>query len=150
MVFNLQFPSVQLACSTVNVPSPALQPATVSTYRRSAKKNAWMAAHVPVSLHPLSSYSPLCCSVAVINFACVCVSGGKVLDGNRCVEVSQCSCAHMGRHFPPGSTISQNCNTWYETMSTHRYVHKQTHSVQLFLFTLFVKCVPPWILGMYQ
>uniref|UniRef100_A0A3Q4B0E0 von Willebrand factor n=1 Tax=Mola mola TaxID=94237 RepID=A0A3Q4B0E0_MOLML len=42
-----------------------------------------------------------------------CVDGctcpvGKVLDGNRCVEVSQCSCVHMGRHFPPGSTISQD------------------------------------------
>ncbi|XP_054631168.1 von Willebrand factor isoform X2 [Dunckerocampus dactyliophorus] len=45
-----------------------------------------------------------------------CVDGctcpvGKVLDGTRCVEVSQCSCVHMGRHFPPGSTISQDCNT---------------------------------------
>ncbi|KAF7670343.1 hypothetical protein LDENG_00018730 [Lucifuga dentata] len=45
-----------------------------------------------------------------------CVDGctcpvGKVLDGNRCVEVSQCSCVHMGRHFPPGSSISQDCNT---------------------------------------
>ncbi|XP_036961883.1 von Willebrand factor isoform X3 [Acanthopagrus latus] len=45
-----------------------------------------------------------------------CVDGctcpvGKVLDGNRCVEVSQCSCVHMGRHFPPGSTISQDCNS---------------------------------------
>eukprot|EP00066_Takifugu_rubripes_P015898 XP_011605164.1 PREDICTED: von Willebrand factor isoform X1 [Takifugu rubripes] len=36
---------------------------------------------------------------------------GKVLDGTRCVEVSQCSCVHMGRHFPPGSSISQDCNT---------------------------------------
>ncbi|XP_072290554.1 von Willebrand factor [Eucyclogobius newberryi] len=36
---------------------------------------------------------------------------GKVLDGKRCVEVSLCSCVHMGRHFPPGSTISQDCNT---------------------------------------
>ncbi|KAM6936930.1 von Willebrand factor [Xenentodon cancila] len=41
---------------------------------------------------------------------CTCPAG-KVLDGNRCVEVSQCSCIHMGRHFPPGSTISQDCNT---------------------------------------
>uniref|UniRef100_A0A3Q3S0D4 von Willebrand factor n=1 Tax=Mastacembelus armatus TaxID=205130 RepID=A0A3Q3S0D4_9TELE len=45
-----------------------------------------------------------------------CVDGctcpvGKVLDGSRCVEVSQCSCVHMGRHFPAGSTISQDCNT---------------------------------------
>ncbi|KAM3870572.1 von Willebrand factor [Diretmus argenteus] len=45
-----------------------------------------------------------------------CVDGctcpvGKVLDGDRCVEVSQCSCVHMGRHFPPGSSISQDCNT---------------------------------------
>uniref|UniRef100_A0A4W6D791 von Willebrand factor n=1 Tax=Lates calcarifer TaxID=8187 RepID=A0A4W6D791_LATCA len=38
---------------------------------------------------------------------CICPVG-KVLDGNRCVEVSQCSCVHMGRHFPPGSTISQD------------------------------------------
>ena len=43
---------------------------------------------------------------------CVCVSAGRVLDGDRCVEVSQCSCVHNGRHFPPGSTISQECNTW--------------------------------------
>ncbi|XP_061139991.1 von Willebrand factor [Syngnathus typhle] len=41
---------------------------------------------------------------------CTCPAG-KVLDGNRCVEVSQCSCVHMGRQFPPGSTISQDCNT---------------------------------------
>ncbi|KAF7224520.1 von Willebrand factor isoform X2 [Nothobranchius furzeri] len=41
---------------------------------------------------------------------CTCPTG-KVLDGNRCVEVTQCSCTHMGRHFPPGSTISQDCNT---------------------------------------
>uniref|UniRef100_H3DPH5 von Willebrand factor n=1 Tax=Tetraodon nigroviridis TaxID=99883 RepID=H3DPH5_TETNG len=45
-----------------------------------------------------------------------CVDGcrcpvGKVLDGTRCVEVSQCSCVHMGRHFLSGSTISQDCNT---------------------------------------
>ncbi|XP_028306519.1 von Willebrand factor isoform X2 [Gouania willdenowi] len=45
-----------------------------------------------------------------------CVDGctcpvGKVLDGVRCVEVSQCSCVHMGRHFPPGAEISQDCNT---------------------------------------
>lgn len=42
-----------------------------------------------------------------------CFSVGKVLDGNRCVEVSECSCVHRGRHFPPGSTISQDCNTWW-------------------------------------
>lgn len=41
---------------------------------------------------------------------CTCPAG-KVLDGKRCVEVSLCSCVHMGRHFPPGSTISQDCNT---------------------------------------
>ncbi|XP_030646283.1 von Willebrand factor [Chanos chanos] len=35
----------------------------------------------------------------------------KVLDGDRCVEVSQCSCLHTGRRYPPGSTISQDCNT---------------------------------------
>uniref|UniRef100_A0A3B4BK09 von Willebrand factor n=1 Tax=Periophthalmus magnuspinnatus TaxID=409849 RepID=A0A3B4BK09_9GOBI len=40
-----------------------------------------------------------------------CTCPGKVLDGKRCVEVSLCSCVHMGRHFPPGSTISQDCNT---------------------------------------
>ncbi|KAL0968924.1 hypothetical protein UPYG_G00273790, partial [Umbra pygmaea] len=45
-----------------------------------------------------------------------CVDGctcpvGKVLDGDLCVEVSLCSCVHMGQHFPPGASISQDCNT---------------------------------------
>ncbi|XP_031420651.2 von Willebrand factor, partial [Clupea harengus] len=45
-----------------------------------------------------------------------CVDGcdcpvGKVLDGERCVDVSQCSCVHTGKRYPPGSSISQNCNT---------------------------------------
>nr|XP_023655901.1 von Willebrand factor [Paramormyrops kingsleyae] len=36
---------------------------------------------------------------------------GKVLDGTRCVPVSQCSCMHKGRRYPPGSSIPQDCNT---------------------------------------
>uniref|UniRef100_A0A8C2F5D3 von Willebrand factor n=1 Tax=Cyprinus carpio TaxID=7962 RepID=A0A8C2F5D3_CYPCA len=45
-----------------------------------------------------------------------CVDGcncpaGKVLDGDRCVDVSQCSCMHAGRRYPPASSISQDCNT---------------------------------------
>ncbi|KAL2092952.1 hypothetical protein ACEWY4_010264 [Coilia grayii] len=45
-----------------------------------------------------------------------CVDGcncpvGKVLDGERCVDVSQCSCVHTGKRYPPGSSISQDCNT---------------------------------------
>ena len=57
---------------------------------------------------------------------CVCVSVGKVLDGERCVEVSQCSCVHMGRHFPPGSSISQDCNVWW--VHTHTSTNAQTHT----------------------
>ncbi|XP_062861316.1 von Willebrand factor [Trichomycterus rosablanca] len=41
---------------------------------------------------------------------CTC-SVGKVLDGERCVDVSQCSCQHTGKRYPPGSTITQDCNT---------------------------------------
>ncbi|XP_016403144.1 von Willebrand factor [Sinocyclocheilus rhinocerous] len=45
-----------------------------------------------------------------------CVDGcncpaGKVLDGDHCVDVSQCSCMHAGRRYPPASSISQDCNT---------------------------------------
>uniref|UniRef100_A0A672PHD4 von Willebrand factor n=1 Tax=Sinocyclocheilus grahami TaxID=75366 RepID=A0A672PHD4_SINGR len=45
-----------------------------------------------------------------------CVDGcncpaGKVLDGDRCVDVSQCSCMHAGHRYPPASSISQDCNT---------------------------------------
>ncbi|KAJ1165139.1 hypothetical protein NDU88_005568 [Pleurodeles waltl] len=36
---------------------------------------------------------------------------GKVLDGDKCVEVSKCSCIHSGKRFAPGSTIDQDCNT---------------------------------------
>uniref|UniRef100_A0A8C9SUE5 von Willebrand factor n=1 Tax=Scleropages formosus TaxID=113540 RepID=A0A8C9SUE5_SCLFO len=41
---------------------------------------------------------------------CTCPAG-KVLDGTRCVDVSQCSCMHAGRRYPPGSSIPQDCNT---------------------------------------
>uniref|UniRef100_A0A3B4EJ56 von Willebrand factor n=1 Tax=Pygocentrus nattereri TaxID=42514 RepID=A0A3B4EJ56_PYGNA len=45
-----------------------------------------------------------------------CVDGcscavGKVLDGGHCVDISQCSCQHTGKRYPPGSTVSQDCNT---------------------------------------
>jgi len=87
-------------------------------------------------------------SAAGFNIACMWVSVGKVLDGNRCVEVSQCSCAHMGRHFPPGSTISQDCNTWYEG-KIHTQICLSTFTV-MHLNASCLQCVPPWILGMYQ
>ncbi|KAF7699418.1 hypothetical protein HF521_004160 [Silurus meridionalis] len=41
---------------------------------------------------------------------CTCAVG-KVLDREQCVDVSQCSCQHSGKRFPPGSTVSQDCNT---------------------------------------
>uniref|UniRef100_A0A673N084 VWFD domain-containing protein n=1 Tax=Sinocyclocheilus rhinocerous TaxID=307959 RepID=A0A673N084_9TELE len=58
-----------------------------------------------------------------------CVDGcncpaGKVLDGDRCVDVSQCSCTHAGRRYPPASSISQDCNTWWDT---HTHTHKHKH-----------------------
>lgn len=76
-------------------------------------KSVWMAVHVLVTSHSIHPSFSVCLSVTSHgDVVCVCFSVGKVLDGNRCVEVSQCSCVHMGRHFPPGSTISQDCNTW--------------------------------------
>ncbi|GAA6108639.1 von Willebrand factor, partial [Tachysurus ichikawai] len=41
---------------------------------------------------------------------CTCAAG-KVLDREKCVDVSQCSCQHTGKRFPPGSSVSQDCNT---------------------------------------
>ncbi|XP_064199356.1 von Willebrand factor isoform X1 [Anguilla rostrata] len=41
---------------------------------------------------------------------CTCPAG-KILEGVRCVDVSQCSCMHTGRRYPPGSSIPQDCNT---------------------------------------
>ncbi|XP_067860893.1 von Willebrand factor [Heptranchias perlo] len=35
---------------------------------------------------------------------------GKVLDGDICVASSECSCMHMGKQYPPGSSISQDCH----------------------------------------
>lgn len=118
MCLCVQTPSAQLGCSTANAPSPALRHAIVSTSRRFARKSVWMAVHALVTYHSryLPVFPSLCCSVTSSgNMVCICFSVGKVLDGNRCVEVSQCSCVHMGRHFPPGSTISQDCNTWWES-----------------------------------
>lgn len=35
----------------------------------------------------------------------------QLLDAGRCVESSECSCVHAGKRFPPGSSLSQDCNT---------------------------------------
>uniref|UniRef100_H3AU93 von Willebrand factor n=1 Tax=Latimeria chalumnae TaxID=7897 RepID=H3AU93_LATCH len=58
------------------------------------------------------------CQSLNINEVCQeqCIDGcscpvGKVLDGDQCVEASECSCTHKGKHYPPGSSISQDCNT---------------------------------------
>ncbi|XP_032895484.1 von Willebrand factor isoform X3 [Amblyraja radiata] len=40
---------------------------------------------------------------------CTC-GGGKVLDGDTCVVSSDCSCMHMGKKYPAGSSISQGCH----------------------------------------
>lgn len=54
LFFCVKSPNVQLACSTVNAPSLALQPAIASTSRRSARKSVLMAARVLVT--PRSRY----------------------------------------------------------------------------------------------
>uniref|UniRef100_A0A8C2U1F5 von Willebrand factor n=1 Tax=Coturnix japonica TaxID=93934 RepID=A0A8C2U1F5_COTJA len=65
----------------------------------------------------LSSCAKTCQSLN-INEVChgQCIDGcscpeGKLLDGERCVESSDCSCIHSGRHYPPGFTIFQDCNS---------------------------------------
>ncbi|XP_010223541.1 PREDICTED: von Willebrand factor [Tinamus guttatus] len=58
------------------------------------------------------------CQSLNINEVChgQCVDGcscpeGKLLDGEHCIENSHCSCIHSGRHYPPGFTISRDCNS---------------------------------------
>ncbi|KAM8973916.1 von Willebrand factor isoform 2-T2 [Pelodytes ibericus] len=36
---------------------------------------------------------------------------GKVLDGDRCIDATECSCIHSGQRFSMGSTILQDCNS---------------------------------------
>ncbi|CAM5082052.1 unnamed protein product [Eretmochelys imbricata] len=36
---------------------------------------------------------------------------GKLLNGDSCVDSSECSCVHSGMRYPPGSSISQDCNS---------------------------------------
>ncbi|XP_060046210.1 von Willebrand factor [Erinaceus europaeus] len=45
-----------------------------------------------------------------------CVDGchcpeGQLLDGDRCVDSTECSCMHAGRRYPPGASLSRDCNT---------------------------------------
>ncbi|XP_069765096.1 von Willebrand factor [Narcine bancroftii] len=40
---------------------------------------------------------------------CTC-EDGKVLDGDICVASSECTCMHMGKQYPAGSSISQGCH----------------------------------------
>ncbi|NP_001316017.1 von Willebrand factor precursor [Oryctolagus cuniculus] len=45
-----------------------------------------------------------------------CVDGcscpeGQLLDGDRCVERAECPCVHSGERYPPGASLSRDCNT---------------------------------------
>ncbi|XP_019371542.1 PREDICTED: von Willebrand factor isoform X1 [Gavialis gangeticus] len=73
----------------------------------------------PVGMEYKECISPCAktCQSLNINEVCrgQCVDGcscpeGKLLDGDRCVDSSECSCIHSGRHHPPGSSISRDCN----------------------------------------
>uniref|UniRef100_H0WT68 von Willebrand factor n=1 Tax=Otolemur garnettii TaxID=30611 RepID=H0WT68_OTOGA len=61
---------------------------------------------------------PRTCQSLHINEVCQeqCVDGcscpeGQLLDEGRCVESTECSCVHSGKHYPPGASLSQDCNT---------------------------------------
>ncbi|XP_053356531.1 von Willebrand factor [Clarias gariepinus] len=74
----------------------------------------------PVGMHYTECSQPCSTSCQSLNIhelcrdecvdGCTCTAG-KVLDREHCVDVSQCSCQHSGKRFPPGSTVSQDCNT---------------------------------------
>ncbi|NP_001243217.1 von Willebrand factor precursor [Xenopus tropicalis] len=58
------------------------------------------------------------CQSLNINEVCQeqCIDGcscpdGKVLDGDRCIPVFECSCIHSGKRYPPGSAIRRDCNS---------------------------------------
>ncbi|XP_074859171.1 von Willebrand factor isoform X2 [Carettochelys insculpta] len=36
---------------------------------------------------------------------------GKLLDGDSCVDSSECSCIHSGMRYPSGASVSQDCNS---------------------------------------
>uniref|UniRef100_A0A8C3PPM6 von Willebrand factor n=1 Tax=Calidris pygmaea TaxID=425635 RepID=A0A8C3PPM6_9CHAR len=74
----------------------------------------------PVGMEYKECVSPCAktCQSLNINEVChgQCADGcscpdGKLLDGERCIESSDCSCIHSGKHYPPGFTISQDCNS---------------------------------------
>ncbi|XP_020641434.3 von Willebrand factor [Pogona vitticeps] len=74
----------------------------------------------PVGLEYKECTSPCAktCQNLNINEVCQekCVDGcscpeGKLLDGDFCVESSECSCVHSGKHYPPGSSVYQDCNS---------------------------------------
>ncbi|KAM4902021.1 von Willebrand factor [Sylvia borin] len=74
----------------------------------------------PVGMEYKECVSPCAktCQSLNINEVChgQCVDGcscpeGLLLDGEQCIESSDCSCIHSGKHYPPGFTISQDCNS---------------------------------------
>uniref|UniRef100_A0A8U7MC19 von Willebrand factor n=1 Tax=Corvus moneduloides TaxID=1196302 RepID=A0A8U7MC19_CORMO len=74
----------------------------------------------PVGMEYKECVSPCAktCQSLNINEVChgQCVDGcscpeGLLLDGEHCIESSDCSCIHSGKHYPSGFTISQDCNS---------------------------------------
>ncbi|XP_031239331.1 von Willebrand factor isoform X1 [Mastomys coucha] len=61
---------------------------------------------------------PRTCQSLPINEVCQqqCVDGcgcpeGELLDEDGCVQSSDCPCLHAGKRYPPGTSLSQDCNT---------------------------------------
>uniref|UniRef100_A0A670HY20 von Willebrand factor n=1 Tax=Podarcis muralis TaxID=64176 RepID=A0A670HY20_PODMU len=74
----------------------------------------------PVGLEYKECTSPCAktCQSLNINEVCQekCVDGcscpeGKLLDGDLCVDSSDCPCLHSGKRYSPGSSVYQDCNS---------------------------------------
>ncbi|XP_062838063.1 von Willebrand factor [Anolis carolinensis] len=74
----------------------------------------------PVGLEYKECTSPCAktCQSLNVNEVCQekCVDGcscpeGKLLDGDVCVDSSECSCTHSGKRYAPGSSVYQDCNS---------------------------------------
>lgn len=64
---------------------------------------------------------------------CVCPDG-LVSDGaGGCINETNCPCVHSGQMYPPGATLTVDCNTW---CVSHTHTHTPSPVSTVITFTL--------------
>ena len=75
------------------------------------------------------------CEVTQCSEGCGCPAN-KVLNGDKCIEVTQCPCHFNGQTYRHGNWIKRDCNYWWVLWIFLRLALKQAKLIKQFYVLL--------------